>query len=238
MIFQKIISGLYKQACVFCPVSSASPLECHKKLATQTSSNSKSRQPKPSLYRASKISDYRFRRVIEQFAQDASATDAARATGLSINSVHSIYRKLRIFFFECGLFRDFYDGHDPETFDSGAANFERELLAFHLERYGDKHGFSSPSTEPHYHFAESCWRFDFHMMARERPTETIQPMMLSHLMEIIRLCGPVGGKPRNLEAGLQAIMRQTDQRILWLQRNAPGFSSAELRNSLRAITNQ
>jgi len=181
-------------------------------------SNSKRR-----LYRSTKISDYRFRRVLDSFARDDSASDAARATGLSVNSVHALYRKLRIFFFECGLFLDFYDGHDPESFDSGNPHFEKALLEFHLRRYGDKHGFRSPGSEPHYHFAESCWRFDYYMMELERPSGDVHAMKLAHLLELIRLCGPVGAAPRNRQAGLRAVLRHADQRIEWLRRNAPGF---------------
>jgi len=185
------------------------------------------------LYRSAKISDYRFRKVLEQFVRDSSATGAAQATRLSVNSVHAIYRKLRVFFFEVGLFMDFYEGQDPAEFVSDNPLFERDLLAFHLERIRDKRGLHSPSSEPPYHFAESCWRYDFKVLREQRPSEAVYAMMLSHLAGIIRLCGPVGATPRHRLAGLAAVARQIDQRILWLERNAPGFSDGDLRAGLR-----
>ena len=46
-------------------------------------------------YRGAKISEYRLRRVVECFARDMSAKDAAEATKLSKPSVEAIYRRLR-----------------------------------------------------------------------------------------------------------------------------------------------
>lgn len=185
------------------------------------------------LYRSAKISDYRFRRVLGQFVLDASATDAARATGLSVNSTHAIYRKLRVFFYEVGLFIDFYRGRDPDTVDSGNPHFEFRLLEFHFARVRDKHGLKSPANEPHYHFAESCWRYDFKIIQNQRPSAPVHAMMLANLLELIRLCGPVGGPLRNRVAGLKAVARQIDQRIHWLERNAPGFADEVSRRGLR-----
>lgn len=195
---------------------------------------SKKRDRVVPLYRFAKISDYRFRKVLEEFVRDSSATDAARATRLSVNSVHAIYRKLRVFCFEAGLFMDFYGGQDPTEFVSDNPRFERDLLAFHLERVRARRGLRSPVSEPPYHFAESCWRYDFKVLMEQRPSEVVYAMMLSHLLEIIRLCGPVGATPSNRRAGALAITRQIDQRILWLERNAPGFTEPDIRSGLRA----
>jgi len=52
--------------------------------------NSKNR-----YYRRSRISEWRFRRLIKAFAMDLTATDAAELTGLSLRSVNDIYLKLR-----------------------------------------------------------------------------------------------------------------------------------------------
>lgn len=187
------------------------------------------------LQRAGKISDYRFRKVIDHFVRDHTATEAARATGLSVNSAHALYTKLRAFFFHVGLFIDIYRGQDPSQVDTGAPVYEHALLSFHLKRYGDKRGFRSPSNEPHYHFAESCWRYDFALLMAERPSEAVYAMMQRHLLELIRLCGPIGAKPRNRLEGALAVMRQADERIEWLMRNAPGFREPEQRQALDAI---
>ena len=186
------------------------------------------------LYRSSKISEARFRKVLEQFARDASATDAARATGLSINATHTIYRKLRVFFFEIGLFLDFYGGADPLTYN-GDPHSEFALLEFHFARIRARRGLKSPTTEPPYHLAESWWRYQFKVLMRERPSEAVYAMMVANLLELIRLCGPVGAPPRNLEAGALAIARQIDQRSAWLRRNAPGFADTETRLALTQI---
>jgi len=185
------------------------------------------------LYHSAKISDYRFRKVLWHFVRDDSATGTARATRLSVNSVSAIFRKLRVYFTEAGLFTDFYEGHDPLTHDSGLITTEHSLLAFHIARVRVHNGLKSPATEPDYHFAESHWRYHFHVMARERPSGEVHAMMFGHLMEIIRLCGPIGTRPANRRAGLMAIARQMDQRIAWLERNAPGFNDAALRSGLR-----
>lgn len=187
------------------------------------------------LYHSAKISDYRFRKVLWHFVRDHTASETAHATKLSVNSVHAIFRKLRVYFFEAGLFMDFYGGIDPEDYESDNPLFEFQLLEFHFRRVQDKKGLRSPTNEPPYHFAESCWRYDFKVMMDERASEQVYAMMLSHLVEIIRICGPIGRKPENRKAGIRAVFRQMDQRILWLERNAPGFGSADMRARLKAI---
>lgn len=53
------------------------------------------RKPKNRRYRNAKISEHRLRRVVECFARDMTASDAATATKLSKPSVETIYRRLR-----------------------------------------------------------------------------------------------------------------------------------------------
>lgn len=187
------------------------------------------------LYRAAKISEGRFRKVLDCFARDESVTEAARLTGLSINTTHAIYRKLRVFFYEVGLFLDFYQGNDPLTYDSGDPHGEFALLEFHFARIRAKRGLKSPKDDPPYHLAESWWRYQFKVLMNERPSDAVHAMMVTNLLELIRLCGPVGAPPRNLEAGALAISRQLDQRITWLRRNAPGFADDETREALSQI---
>ena len=187
------------------------------------------------LYHSAKITDRRFRKVLWHFVEDHSAARTAQATGLSANSVTAIFRKLRVYFWEVGLFTDVYEGLDPREAVSDAPTFELALLDFHIGRYRDKRGLKSPVSEPDYHFAESHWRFQFKVMALHRPGIDVRPMMMEHLLEIIRLCGPVGRKPGNRMAGLQAVARQMDQRLRWMERNDPGFTEPEQRAELQAI---
>lgn len=188
-----------------------------------------------SLYHAAKISDYRFRKVLWHYVRDHSAAQTARETGLSANSVAAIFGKLRMFFFEVRLFTDIYQGQDPCAFPSEDLTFERDLLAYHLERVSRMRLAQCPPDEPDYHFAESHWRFHFQVLLSQRATDEVYAMMLAHLVEIIRLCGPVGAKPSNLGAGLLAVVRQMDQRIAWLERNGPEFRSEERRAELKSI---
>lgn len=187
------------------------------------------------LYHSAKISDYSFRKVLWHFVCDHSAHETAKATRLSVNSVHAIFRKLRVYFYDVGLFQDFYEGKDPLAVETDMPDFEYDLINYHLKRYGEKHGFKSPSTEPHYHFAESHWRYDFEIMRRERDSDAIYEMMMAHLVEIIRICGAVGSKPTNREAGLHAVLRQMEQRIAWLERNAKRFQNDAMRSALNLL---
>jgi hypothetical protein len=187
------------------------------------------------LYHAAKISDHRFRRVLLHYALDHTVQETARDTRLSANSVEAIFAKLRKFFTEAGLFHDYYQGRDPNDVWHGEPRFEKALLEFHLERLRAKRGFRYPPEGPDYHFAESCWRYDFHVLMRERPSDQLPAMMFAHLLDIIRLCGPVGRPPVNRAAALRAFLRHIDQRALWLERNAPGFSTPELRAALREL---
>ena len=187
------------------------------------------------LYWAGKIGDDRFRLVLAQFVRDATAIEAAAATGLSANSVVGIFRKLRRFFMGVGLFTDIYEGADPTTHWDNDPQFEKGLLEFHFARVRRHRGLAPAAGEPDYHFAESHWRYHFAVLKRERPSAPVGAMMLAHLMEIIRLCGPVGAKPANPQAGYEAIMRQMDQRIAWLERNAPGFATAAQRMKLKDL---
>lgn len=59
-------------------------------MAQVPASKAKSRR-----YRGAKISEHRLKRVVECFARDMNAKDAAEATRLSRPSVEAIYRRLR-----------------------------------------------------------------------------------------------------------------------------------------------
>ena len=82
------------------------------------------------LYFSSKISDYQFKKILWCFACDLSATEASRQIRLSVNSINSIYMKLRVYFTEAGLFRDFYD----PSLDEPDESYEFRLLDYHLKR--------------------------------------------------------------------------------------------------------
>lgn len=184
------------------------------------------------FYRAAKISDHRFRRVLDLFVRDETATAAAKVAGLSVNAMNDLYRRLRVFFFDVGLFIDFYGGQDPETVKSDDPVFEQALLGYHLARNRRRRGLKSPATEPPYHFAESCWRFDFQIMMDQRPSDAAYAMMRRHLIELIHLCGPLGATPRNRVEGLRVVMRQADERIDWFRRNAPDYRDPQTRMDL------
>lgn len=184
--------------------------------------------------RASKISAPVFRAVLKEFARDSTIAETAARTGLSANSIAALFGKLRVFFHAVGLFTEY-----PAQALFGTADenpeYELELLTFHLKRIRAKRGLKIRPGQPDYHFAESHWRFQYHMMTRQRADAPVHAMMAAHLLELIRLCGPVGAPPVNRTAGLMTIARQMDQRLLWLERNAPSFKSPEDRAMLRDI---
>jgi hypothetical protein len=185
------------------------------------------------LYHSAKISDYRFRRVLWHFVRGHTATETARATRLSVNSVNELYGKIRTYFFEAGLFKDFYGGtgwaaYDPEQ----DKEFEQSLLAFHRRRLRSRRGVKTRPGQPDYHLAESWWRLDFAMILRERPSDAVYDMMIGQLLAVIRVAGPVGRRPANSTQLRRTLARLIDQRILWLQRNAASFATPALRAGL------
>jgi hypothetical protein len=185
------------------------------------------------LYRSAKISDHTFRQVLGHFVRDHTAAETARQTGLSHNSIHAIFHKLRVYFTQTGLFLDIYAGQELDKFDIGDPAFERLLLDYHFTRIRSKRGVRCPpNSSVDYHFAESYWRLGFKKMREQRPSEQIYSMMENNLVEIIRICGAVGGKPVNFEAGMEAVFHQIDKHLLWLKRSAPNYSAPHLREQI------
>lgn len=193
------------------------------------------------FYRAAKISEYQFKRVLWAFVQDEPVAEAARHIALSANSINAIYTKLRKFFFEYGLFRDLYKGGDPRQGLStpGFEDVEHLILLFHLKRVKEKRGkLDSAMDAPDYHFAESNWRFDFHDLKKERGPDAVYRMMYANLLEFIRRFGPVGGPPptsAQFREGRVLALEQLDRMILWLERNSVKFRSPEERQALRQL---
>lgn len=203
--------------------------------------NSKAASTGNRLYRAAKVSEYRFKRVLWSFVIDEPVADAAQRTGLSANSVQAIYARLRVFFTDVGLFLDIYAGGDPRDGSPEGEDmegFEYRLIPFHFKRMKAKRRVRETQvTEIDYHWNESFWRFHFSILQTARPTQTeaIHRMMYAHLLAMIRLCGPVGAKPRNRRKALQLQIQQLDQRALWLARNAPEFSDEQSRAQLNEL---
>lgn len=198
----------------------------------------KSRNRSEPLYFSAKISDYQFRKVLWHFVLDQSAQHAARHINLRANSISAIFTKLRVFFFDLGLFTDIYNGGDPRegTGIEGRELYEFELLDFHLKRRAAKRGrVDCAMDEPDYHFGESHWRFGYVDLMEGRGSEAAPRMMYAHLLELIRRCGPVGARPRNRMEGKRLMVRQIDLRALWLERNSARYRSEDNRDFLRSI---
>jgi len=203
--------------------------------------HSKTRRAKP-LYRSSKISEYKFKRVLWSFVLDEPVAHAASHIALSANSINAIYAKLRKFFFAYGLFRDPYRGRDPrEGFDvENVEDAEYYMLRYHLGRVASKRNrLDAPLNGPDFHFAESCWRFDFSMLEVERGPHLVQRLMYQNLMEFIRRFGPVGAKsepsPQERREGVRLAMEQLDRLVLWLERNSVKFRDPGEKAQLRAL---
>ncbi|WP_442092012.1 hypothetical protein [Rhizobium brockwellii] len=191
----------------------------------------KTRRAAKPLYHSAKISDYIFRKILWHFVRDHTATETARETRLSLNSVAAIFAKLRVYFTEAGLFSDpvkigMFDDNEE---------FEMRFLEFHIGRVKEKRGLRSPLNGPDYHVCESHWRLHYMMMMEGRGTDAVHAMMFSHLLEIILCCGPVGLAPIRRREGLQLASKHFNHRLLWIERNAVGFKDQRLRRELQDI---
>ncbi|MDJ0387336.1 hypothetical protein QMO56_04340 [Roseomonas sp. E05] len=208
-------------------------------LAVAASRKSKTAQPANRFYRSAKLSEYQFKRVLWSFARDEPAGEAARQMTLSANSIDALYSKLRIFFTELGVFTDIYEGRNPEDgtpLGEDMEGYELRLIAFHLERVSRKRRMKPTRIdEVDYNWCESRWRFEYHILAEGRPSEGLYRMMFSHLLAHIRVSGPVGGELRNRDRSEALMEEQLDQRLAWLERNAPAFRDEASRSELRRL---
>lgn len=214
----------------------ANLLEIRMKPSILGTAKSTTKRARNRLYHAAKISEYQFKRVLWSFVREEPAAKAARHIRLSANSISTLYGKLRVYFYEAGLFTDIYEGRDPGEGSRLAGNeFERRLIDFHFARVGAKRGLDEKRGGPPYHFSESHWRFHYAVLAEGREPDAIHRMMFNHLMEIILCCGPVGAAPKNRKQGHQIALRQFDQKLLWLERNAAAFKNERTRAEIRSI---
>ncbi|PZU85738.1 MAG: hypothetical protein DI527_20880 [Chelatococcus sp.] len=173
--------------------------------------------------------------MLWHFAKDDTVAEAAQRTGLSVNAVSTIFVKLRRFFTEAGLFTDIYQGSDPANGSALAEiEYERHLIEFHFARVRAKRGIGSGPAEID-HFAESHWRFHYAMLVGDRGGDAVHHMMHRHLLEMVRLCGPVGRPPINRREGLRLCLSQMDKRILWAERNSRQFRDDRAREEIRSI---
>lgn len=196
---------------------------------------SKARRCSNRLYRSSKISEYQFKRVLSSFVLDEPASRAAKHIDLSANSIDALYSKLRVYFYDAGLFMDIYEGGDPREGSTLADDeFEIRLIEFHMKRVAAKRGLTDILATPAYHFSESHWRFHYAVMIEGRSSGAIHRMMFAHLLEVIRHCGPVGASPERKE-GLTLSLRHMDQRLLWMERNSVRFADPETRAQFREV---
>ena len=203
------------------------------------SAKSPANRPANRFYSAAKISEYQFQRVLRAFVAEEPANEAARKIALSANSIDALYRKLRVYFTELGVFYDIYEGGDPEKgtrYGPDFEEFERRLIAFHLERTSRKRRMKATRLdEIDYNWCESIWRFHYSILTQGRPSEAITRMMTEHLKAHILLCGPVGQPPRNREQSRKLSEQQRNQRLLWLRRNAPAYRSGRSRADIDEI---
>ena len=157
--------------------------------------------------------------MLWHFVVESTVSQAADATGLSRNSIAAIYSKLRKYFVDCGLFhlpsvlRDEFTRLDPEW---------AHLMEYHRMRIAEKRGVRK-TNEFDYHLAETCWREEYKAVMMERPSKGVYEMMNRNLLQVIRLCGPVGKANPNKASGLLAYLYHSRELSLWLQRNVPEY---------------
>jgi hypothetical protein len=203
---------------------------------------SATRQPANRFYHSAKVSEYQFKRVLWAFILDQPVAEAAKRIAISANSINAIYAKLRLFFTEIGLFEDIYRGGDPADGteygddDEDAIRYEHAVLGFYLKRAKAKRR-QKPTVigEPDYNWCESIWRFNYSVLTNGRESPAIYRMMYAHLLAHIRLSGPIGLPPKKCKDSARLECHQLDQRILWLERNAPDFRDEAARAELHEI---
>jgi hypothetical protein len=200
-------------------------------------SKSETKHLRNRFYHSAKISEYQFKRVLWSFVLDEPVAEAAKHIDLSANSINAIYAKLRVYFTALGVFKDIYEGGDPKEGTPKGEDyegFEFRLLSFHLERAKGKRRMKDVQIgEINYNWNESFWRFHYSILTDGRPSEAVHRMMYAHLLAQIRLCGPVGAPPKNLEESARLNDEHFKQRIRWLERNSPAFKDEASRTALR-----
>lgn len=201
------------------------------------SAKSAKRQPANRFYHSAKISEYQFKRVLWSFVRDEPVAVAAEHIALSANSINAIYHKIRVYFTALGVFEDIYQGRDPQEGSTRYdEKFEFHLLGFHIARAKRKRRTKDTAPdEVDYNFCESLWRFHYDQMMGGRSTEAVYQMMYAHLLGHIRLSGPVGLPVQKTPESASLERRQLEQRLLWMERNAPGFRDETSRATLREI---
>ena len=150
------------------------------------------------LYRASKISRYKFGQLLWHYAWDYSASETARRTGLSTNSATAFYRKTRHFFLELGVFRNILEA--PAVRNLNDSDIE-VLQAYHAARmsiYRRKVSLEPDDSD----LKESCWRLLFELAYLDNELGCAD-RIAEELLAFIKDCGPIGAKPRNREKALQ-----------------------------------
>lgn len=191
------------------------------------------------FYHSAKISEYQFKRVLWSFVLDEAVADAAKHIDLSANSINALYGKIRRFFTELGVFEDIYRGGDPKSGmpeGEDLEGFEHQLIGFHLQRVKDKRRMKPTNLdEVDYHWCESFWRFQYNVLKGDRASDAVSRMMFAHLLAQIRLCGPVGLPAQRRKEGLLLNVHHLNQRLLWLERNAPAYRDPDSRVALRDI---
>lgn len=159
------------------------------------------------LYRGGKVSENQFRKIVRGFALDLPGAWIAEDHGISSNTVQSIYRKLRVFFVEAGLFPLADEGPEgSENFGDAPEAYSKGLAEFHRLRMLHKRGIRGSSLDKSYHLAESRWRLHYNYL-QFKGVENFADLLEHDLLMVLELCGPLGGRPDNVDA-LPSIMQQ------------------------------
>ncbi len=136
---------------------------------------------------------------------------AANELSLSTNTVRSIFLKLRTFFVEVGLFPTQDEKPDPSEHPRDPIEYRLHVLALHQLRVSEMRGLRGSETSRLAHLAESRWRMHHFDLIQIDAIET-WTFMADCLLELINCCGPVGGKPANLEVAERIIRCQAEDR--------------------------
>lgn len=107
------------------------------------------------FYRNAKFSEYHFKRILRFFVEDSTPTKASKNISLSLNTINTVFVKIRMHFVALGLFYDF-ESADIEIGDDS----RQDIRDFHKERMRTRFGITNPASM-FLHRSESQWRYNY-----------------------------------------------------------------------------
>lgn len=179
-------------------------------------------------YRNAKFSEYHFKKILKYFVEDSTPTAASKDIALSLNTINTVFVRIRMHFVALGLF---YDFESPELEISDDAR--QAIRNFHNQRMRARRGIINPASKS-LHRCESQWRYNYIAIFNLGDSGAAFDQMFADLLELITISGPIGGGIEKMDQASQCILEQMARRLTWMERNSPDMKRLELRPFLKA----